>query len=1542
MNILFVLYGDFTSNSANPLVLYARELRSRGHTCAIAVPANLESISLHEKPAFVPILYRDALASPDSIFCDGRPADVIHACTPREVVRRFVTSYMKRRPTPLVIYLEDNESWLSTRELGLDQATLAGALENEIASKLPEALSHPFRYDCFIGLADAVAVIQDKLKIEVPPWVRCETVMLGVDLEFFSPRPPKISSRKKYGIADGERVIVYHGGVDQFKSRAIESLCKAVELINRKGIPCRLLRTGIRPLTFLDEWPRETVSVINDLGMLPRSELPDLLSSADVFVQPGQIDPFEDLRLPGKVPEFLAMGRPVIMPDANIAPLFRDGVDVLLLRTGDADEIASKCIELFADAKRAAEMGRAGRVLAEKYFDVRSQAGLLEGVYKSAVRNFDRTIASKVWTSAHEDEPVAFTLARKLKSLGELHGMELGLDAGGLLRQHARRLELMQRRVIALERGIGERDSQITNLNQAIAERDGQIVGLKREIESFLSSKSWRITQPLRFAGRLARRGRDFLTTFSLRDVLGSFARHSRLAAHARFARYCVNRGRDWYLRRGRLPGIRELSGLLRRTLFEYQIRCRPGSGDLSLPRGFKLPQRLDSYAAWIMVNQRTKQFGERLRDRLNRGAARLPKISVVMPVYNPPQEFFELAVASVRNQIYENWELCIAEDASSVAWIRQRLQELANEDPRIRVCFREKNGNISLASNSAAQLAAGDFLAFLDQDDLLTSDALAEVALCLAEHDTVDVLYSDDDKIDAEGNRFAPQFKPDWSPELLLSYMYLSHLFVVRKTLFQQVNGFRPGFEGSQDYDLALRVIERARNVAHLPYVLYHWRVLPGSTAARGDAKPASFKAGCRAITEALTRRGVKSKVFRPDWAIKGATGIFWHDFPDDGPSVTIIIPTKNQKAALERCLDSLQMTTYHDFQTVIIDNGSDDRDTVRYLESLKSRVLKIQNPTGNFNFAYINNRAVEEVDSDYVLFLNNDTEVRDPKWLSRMVGYAGLSGVGAVGARLIYPDGRVQHAGIVHGYYDGMAGPALKLLPSWHHGYLSYAMVTRNCSAVTAACMLTRRSLFLEHGGFNERQFAVAYNDVDYCYRLMDQGLRCVYAPGAELYHHEGLSRGFGDNPEELAAFRRKYSGRTDPYYNPNLSLLNEQFEISPRRLVRHPSKRPIRALMCSCNLNLEGAAYSQYELTLELARAKQIDAVVYSPVDGPLRCSYERAGIKVIVRRHPLESIFESAAYERVMNGFSDWIKQTGVELVYGNTLQTFYAIDAAKRGGLPSVWNVRESEPWQSYFNYLSRPLVLKALSCFSYPYRVVFVSHATRNGFESLNSTRNFCVIQNGLDMLRLEKMRDEWPTPKSRSKLGLSENEIMVLVLGTVCVRKGQKDLVQAMSVLKNSAATKVHLFIVGDRPSLYSSEMNKMVASLPGERAARISIVPETEKTALYYSAADIFVCTSRVESYPRVILEAMAYGLPIISTPVFGTLEQVREQVNGEFYESGNVAQLASKIENLILDQSKRDLYRRNAPFVLESLPGFDEMVRRYAEVFNESAAT
>ena len=337
--------------------------------------------------------------------------------------------------------------------------------------------------------------------------------------------------------------------------------------------------------------------------------------------------------------------------------------------------------------------------------------------------------------------------------------------------------------------------------------------------------------------------------------------------------------------------------------------------------------------------------------------------------------------------------------------------------------------------------------------------------------------------------------------------------------------------------------------------------------------------------------------------------------------------------------------------------------------MQKTRHKVLRIANPGGKFSFARINNAAVEQTTADYVLFLNNDTEVVTPDWLSQMVGYLGLQGVGAVGARLLFPDGRIQHAGIVHGYYNGMAGPAFKLLPGWNHGYLSHAIVTRNYSAVTAACLLTRRDLFLSAGGFDEQNFSVAYNDVDYCYRIMASGHRIVYCPAAELIHHEGYSRGFADNPAEPAAFRKKYGDRNDPFYNPNLSFEHERFAIEAGTVAPETLK-PIRALMCAFNLNWEGAPQSQFEMTVRLKELGVIEPVVYCPHEGPLREAYEERGIQVEVFEHPLAGVFDLPAYDEAIEKFARRITDWGVELVYGNTRQTFYAIEAAKRSE-PSV-------------------------------------------------------------------------------------------------------------------------------------------------------------------------------------------------------------------------------------------------------------------------------
>ncbi|WP_373537460.1 glycosyltransferase [Microcoleus sp.] len=1011
--------------------------------------------------------------------------------------------------------------------------------------------------------------------------------------------------------------------------------------------------------------------------------------------------------------------------------------------------------------------------------------------------------------------------------------------------------------------------------------------------------------------------------------------------------------------------------------------------GDLLPPAGFVLASPIDRYDAWLQVNQWNDRARDYLISRLKSCGEALPKISVVMPVYNPQIDFLESAIDSVINQVYQNWELCIADDRSTDATVAETLKNWAAKDDRIRITFRTENGNISAATNSAAALATGDIILFLDNDDELTPDALGEVALYFAAHPTTDFLYSDDDKIDTKGRRFAPQFKPEWSPELLLSYMYLGHLCAVKKEIFEQIGGLRLGFEGSQDYDFALRATEISRRVAHLPLVLYHWRTAPGSTAVSGAAKPSSFSAGQQAIQDALNRRKIKGTVAQHAWAIKENLGIFAQDFPDDGPSVTLIIPTKNQVKLLKACIDSLEITTYKNYQIAVIDNESDDPKTLEYLNQLTCQVLRIKNPGGKFSFAAINNRAVEQVDSEYLLFLNNDTEVITPRWLSQMVGYAQIPAVGAVGARLLYPDGRIQHAGIIHGLHHGLAGHAFKLMNSDNRGYLSQAMVTRNYSAVTAACTITPRQLFLELGGFDEENFAVAYNDADYGYRLLELGYRCVYCPDAELLHKEGTSRGFTDNPQEVAAFRRKYARKNDGFYSPHLSLEDEYFHIQPRRVfmkeegsatsnVRDVTDgglaadfvadltdltdvtdgrdkgelqfadagllvaeaenliHPIKVLMCSNSLDFTGAPLHQYEIAVKLAAEGTILPMVFCTTDGPLRQAYEQQGIEVIVRDNPLEHIYQRDTYDEAIHSFSKEIESLKVDAVYANTLENFFVVDAAQEIGIPTVWNVHESEPWQTYFNRFGSEIAARALECFRFPYKVIFVADATRDRYLPLNSHYNFTVIHNGLDLSQLENSEN---FELARKSLGVAAEDVVILLLGTVCERKGQQDLVKALSLLPEKWHNKIRCFIVGDRPSIYSSKLADMVGELPEELRQRVTVVPETGKPGKYYKAADIFVCTSRIESFPRVILEAMACDLPIITSPVFGIKEQVRPGINGLFYTPDRPEELVAALISLLEDKSLRQQLAGNAKYVLDSLNTFEEMTQAYADIFCEA---
>ncbi|MEM2174693.1 MAG: glycosyltransferase family 2 protein [Candidatus Micrarchaeia archaeon] len=534
------------------------------------------------------------------------------------------------------------------------------------------------------------------------------------------------------------------------------------------------------------------------------------------------------------------------------------------------------------------------------------------------------------------------------------------------------------------------------------------------------------------------------------------------------------------------------------------------------------------------------------------------PKISIIMPVYNSPEKFLRKAIESVINQIYPNWELCIADDASTETHVIDVLNEYQNKFPeRIKVIFREKNGHICEASNSALSLATGEYIALLDHDDELAPHALYMVAEAVNQNPQLKIIYSDEDKIDEEGIRSEPHFKPDWNPDLLLSQNYIAHLLVIKKEIVDKIGGFRKGVEGAQDHDLVLRASLHCKEneIYHIPQILYHWRVWEKSTAKTFKAKEYTEEAGIKVITDYLISKGVRD--FK---VVKGKypnTYRVVYKIPDPPPLVSIIIPTKDQVNLLKRCIYSIiNKTKYPNYEIIIVNHDSESVSAYKFFNELYSSYnnIKILRYSGEFNFSLINNFAVNYAKGDLLLFLNNDTEVINPEWLTELVSHAIREEIGCVGAKLYYPDGTIQHAGVILGL-GGVAGHSHKHINGKDPGYFRRLHLIQNISAVTAACLMVKKNIFFKVGGFDCQNLKVAFNDVDFCLKVSELGYRNLWTPYAELYHHESKSRGYEDTPEKSERFKREIEfmkkkwGEVlmkDPYYNPNLTLDREDFSI------------------------------------------------------------------------------------------------------------------------------------------------------------------------------------------------------------------------------------------------------------------------------------------------------------------------------------------------------------------------------------------------------------
>lgn len=558
------------------------------------------------------------------------------------------------------------------------------------------------------------------------------------------------------------------------------------------------------------------------------------------------------------------------------------------------------------------------------------------------------------------------------------------------------------------------------------------------------------------------------------------------------------------------------------------------------------------NYNEWFLTKHLPKK--EELEDQKNYKFKYLPKISIVTPTYNTPKQFLVEMIESVRNQTYSNWELCLADGASTNKDTIKILKEYERKDDRIKVKYLDKNLMISGNTNEALTLTTGDYIGLFDHDDLLTPNCLFEVVKVLNENKDIKFIYTDEDKTNEKTNEFfEAHFKPDWSPDTLRSYNYICHFTVIKKEIIDKIGRFRSKCDGSQDHDLFLRATEiiSEKEIKHISKVLYHWRVHQNSTAASAGTKTYTMDASIRALNDHLERKKISGYA---------TNGFFPNSYKlnysiNVNPVVSILIANKDHKEDLKKCIDSiLKKTTYENFEIIVIENNSDTKEIFEYYDEIsKNKKIKVVKwLEKGFNYSAINNFGFKYSTGDYIVLLNNDIEIITKNWIEEMLMYCQRSDVGAVGAKLYYPDDTIQHAGVILGY-KMLAGHAHLNKDRNNPSYFGRAQVVQNLSAVTAACMMIKRDIYEEIDGLDEK-FKVAFNDIDLCMKIREKDYLIVWTPFAEAYHHESKSRGNEDTPEKIERFNgeiKRFEEKwglwlKDPYYNENLSLEREDFSL------------------------------------------------------------------------------------------------------------------------------------------------------------------------------------------------------------------------------------------------------------------------------------------------------------------------------------------------------------------------------------------------------------
>lgn len=750
-------------------------------------------------------------------------------------------------------------------------------------------------------------------------------------------------------------------------------------------------------------------------------------------------------------------------------------------------------------------------------FDARMHAIQVELATK--VSDYEARIAAH----QHEIKEAQAILEKAYEEIAKLNTVIEGLETAVLLKEN--HIGNIEKKTIQLQEELSIRMQYAETLNQLIVQYENRIKGIE-------NTRTWKIRQQY----------------YKFRGIFKSKKKRKRGIPGLGFVKKVI----FFTFGKGKIMTRRLFKKIFKHLylwLEEFPVRIIPVK-DL----GNQIVASGDPYQQWMMRNfPREAEFRQYKRE--SELFSYKPLVSIILPVYNPPEELFKQTLNSVLGQIYENWELCVADDASTNPNIGKILAEFAKKDFRVKVMYRKENGHISKASNSALELATGDFSLLLDHDDMLSADCLYHVVKRLNEKKETDLIYSDEDKIDEAGNHSVPHFKPQWCPEHFSSRNYFGHVVVCRTSILKEIGGFRVGFEGSQDYDMLLRFTERTQRIEHIPQILYYWRIHQASAAQSEDAKPYAYIAAQKALTESFDRKGEPADVS----FLTGFRGYSIRFKLKQQAKVSILIPTKNNAEVLKVCIDSIfEKSTYKNFEVVVVSNNSDENDLFTLLDNYKTQYPTQFNWFRHdipFNFSKLMNFGRTKINGEFLLLLNNDTEVITEDWIEAMMEQAQRPSIGVVGAKLLYPDNTIQHAGVIIGL-GGIAGHTFVGQHKDEAGYFNYIQSINNYSAVTAACCMVKTKDFDLVEGFNEL-FEVEYNDVDFCLKLVEKGKHNVYLPHVEMYHYESLTRGhphmnkesYDRHLKELELFKSRWQHfiDDDPCYNLHLTRGAHDFRIA-----------------------------------------------------------------------------------------------------------------------------------------------------------------------------------------------------------------------------------------------------------------------------------------------------------------------------------------------------------------------------------------------------------